>query len=339
MASLRIELPLVPAYKPEIEHIDYFESAVLEIIELNNYFHFEIADHPSIKPIITGIKNKSRDYYITIGKEWTSLLVFEAEIPDQPIETYFSTDSKYFDSTEEWISHYQSELIMDICMELFHLTIFSNIAKPGALKVSDGQVFLNGEKHSKTIKGYSILRETLDEINTLNWIKYKNLKIGDVIKWFRNNNFSYTRFSSCSTERALNAFSKLFMKDINNSVFHLLWALVGIETLFCNSKEGISTQIFEKTQVIFGELTSFKKKLKMMYNYRSRLIHGDVDFGPENYETIRDNEEKIQNELFDASILAVAILTGAIQELVLRNEIEFRFQYKLMQGDNLVKQP
>ncbi len=331
MTTVRIELPIIPASKMEIKHIDYFESAALELISLNKYFHFDIANHPKIIPTISGVTNTSREYYSVIGKVWTSAIIFDIEIPDKPVSSYFSIDSTYYESEEEWIDHYQAELIMDICLQLFHLTVFSNISKPGALKIAQGQVTLDGEKHSNTIKGYSIHRETLDEIKSLDWIKYKSLDLKEVIDWFRNNNFSYSRFSTNSTERALNAFTKLFSKNNDNIVFDLLWSLVGVETLFCDSKEGISQQIFDKTQVLFGELTSFKKKLKYMYNYRSRLVHGDLDFAPENYESIHDHEEKIEDEFFQASWLAVAILTGALQELVSRNITNFEFRYQLTQ--------
>ena len=40
MAKLEIGIPLQPAYKPEVHRIDYFESAVTDLIDLNLVLYF-----------------------------------------------------------------------------------------------------------------------------------------------------------------------------------------------------------------------------------------------------------------------------------------------------------
>lgn len=62
-----------------------------------------------------------------------------------------------------------------------------------------------------------------------------------------------------------------------------------------------------------------------MYNFRSRLVHGDINIPPNYYEYDDVEEEKFQDKLFDATVLAVAILTATLQELVFRNEAKLNF--------------
>lgn len=327
MAKLEIWIPLHPAYKPEVHRIDYFESAVMDLIDLNGKIIFEIPNHPVLVPGINRRINNSRGYYSDLGKTHSSAITFEIQIPDEPID-YRNFLSPVLTENEK-LNHYHSELILDICSEIFHLMIFSNLSKPAGIKARKGTVHLDGELYGETFPLISLHRETLDNLEQLNWIKYKELPLLQVIAWFKEHNFSFRRHSNCQTERTLNSFTKLFSENLKDLTHNLFWSLIGIEASFCNKKEGISQQIFDKTQVLFGEMTNYKKRLKMMYEFRSRLIHGDLDFSPENYSEEREEEEKFDTDLYQSTFLAIAILTCTIQELVHRNMKEFQFHYVL----------
>lgn len=327
MAKLEIGIPLQPAYKPEVHRIDYFESAVTDLIDLNGKIIFEIPDHPDLIPDIKRRIDDSRDYYLNLGKSYSSTLIFEIQIPDEPIN-YLNYLFPGLEENEK-LDKYYSDLIPYIRSEIFHLMIFSNLSKPAGIKARSGTVHLNGEFYIETFPLISLHRETLDALEQLNWIKYRELPLLQVITWFKEQKFSFKRHSSCQTERALNSFTKLFSENLEDLTHNLFWSLIGIEATFCNKKEGISQQIFDKTQVLFGEMTNYKKRLKMMYEFRSRLIHGDLDFSPENYFEDREEEQKFSTDLYQSTFLAIAILTCTIQELIHRNVRDFQFHYVL----------
>ena len=106
----------------------------------------------------------------------------------------------------------------------------------------------------------------------------------------------------------------------------LLWSLIGIEALYCSGKEGLSEQIFTKTQIFLGEIIDYKKKLKQMYDFRSRLIHGDLNIPPNHFY---DDDNPFRDQLFDSTVFAVAILTATLQKMVYENKKELNFKYKL----------
>lgn len=175
----------------------------------------------------------------------------------------------------------------------------------------------------------SIQRESLSDIENLKWPTYKNTKFIKVWEWFLKNEFSFEKHSKSNTERALNAFTHLFKDNHVDSVFDLFWSLIGIETLYCSGKEGLSEQIFNKTQVVLGELKDYKKRLKQMYDFRSRLIHGDLDIPPNHYDLNDKDEEQFQQSLYDSTILAVAILTATLQTMVNEDRKSVKFKYIL----------
>ena len=78
--TIKVKVPLTPAYKPEIFLIDYFESAISELIQLSGKIEFKVFGQVSIFPKITAVKNNSREYYTKCNKVWTSEVCFETVV-------------------------------------------------------------------------------------------------------------------------------------------------------------------------------------------------------------------------------------------------------------------
>ncbi|QOY36478.1 hypothetical protein AWH56_001945 [Anaerobacillus isosaccharinicus] len=78
-----------------------------------------------------------------------------------------------------------------------------------------------------------------------------------------------------STGRALSSFSFLLGKDYTNILFR---SVMGIEALYAKGTSSLQEQVREKSQLILGKQEAFKKVYTNMYNFRSRYIHGDLDF-------------------------------------------------------------
>ncbi len=328
MSIVSIDIKLQPALGFEIGRIDYFESIVHDFIDIGSSMRFNIHGIELKNIKISRTINKSRDQYLKIGKEFSSNLKIEIPIPTTAPSFYRKIDLSKL-SDEERKNQFREELILDICAEVQHLTILSNIAKPGAMKVRSAKCYLNNEFHSSAFKGYSLHRESLDYFEGLKWFEFQDMSIKNVLDWVDRNKISFQRISSNSTEIAINSFTQLFHEWKDSIVFDLFWALIGIEALYCTGKEALAKQIFEKTQVVLGEMSTFKKKLKEMYNFRSKLIHGSLNIAPVGYYTVDKEEEKIEEDAFESSCLAIAILTGSLQKLIIMDSSKFEFEHKL----------
>ncbi len=104
----------------------------------------------------------------------------------------------------------------------------------------------------------------------------------------------------------------------------LFWCMLGIETLYAKGNQGIGEQIRQKVKTILGEPKEFKKKITKLYEYRSKLIHGDLDFPAKFSDETYD--------IYDASHLdylgfAISILLSSIQVLIANDIDKFEFEF------------
>ncbi len=131
-----------------------------------------------------------------------------------------------------------------------------------------------------------------------------------------------------SIERALSALTYIY--DCY-SYEDLFYSMIGIEAIYVRSKEGILQQIKDKSKSIFGEPKDYMKRLKHMYNVRSRFIHGELNFPPR-YCPDGDTQEFFQfsdKEYFDALNMAQALLIASIQQFILMDTDEIEFELKV----------
>jgi len=325
--DLTICIPLVPAYTPQAHLSEYINKGIENILTLDKKIEIIIPDIGQFKMNVftatddPGIKNRF--------PYSDNILLFQISIPNtaDKIEIYHSHNEII--SPEERIELFKLNIVEEFKHQSFHLLVFSNIAFPGAIKTREGLVLVNKEIIDSFPSIYSIHRESLDDIKTLKWPTYKTLSIHQVCQWFESNHFSFRTHSKTKVARALNAFTYLFKHEPGNMAFDLFWSLIGVEALYCSSKDSISEQIYEKVQLVLGPVTESKKKIKGMYNFRSRLVHGDLDIPPNNFDYEDTDEEKFQTEMFEATIMAVAILTTTLQEIIIKNETDLKFKYVL----------
>jgi hypothetical protein len=326
--ELNIIVPLVPVYVPENHLSEYIDSAIKDILTLNGKIEINIEN---IGRFSLNVFSFTDEPFIEKAFPNTGdvVLVFRIVIPNTSNEIEISTTDDKIITPEERLSLFKHSIVHEFKFQVINLLVLSNIARPGGIKTRDGIVSLNRERFESFPSIYSIHRESLDDIKALKWPVYKSLDLLSVWQWIERNNFSFQSHSKTKVDRALNAFTYLFKDSPENMVFDLFWSLIGVEALYCSSKDGISEQIYEKVQLVLGPVTESKKKVKSMYNFRSRLVHGDIDIPPNHFDYWDTDEEKFQDELFDATILAVAILTATLQEIVFKNETSLNFKYIL----------
>lgn len=320
--------PIVQVYPVEEKYlVEYVDKGINDILTLDEKLEIEISGIGAFKINVFTLLD---DPPIKETFPFSShVIIFRLLVPNDANNIEISDSHDQPTSLEDRLALFKKHIAEEFKYQVFHLLVLSNIANPGAIKTREGLILLNREKYDSFPSIYSIHRESLDIIKALKWPTYKTLPILQIWDWFKTNNFSFHNHSKTKVSRALNAFTYLFNDDPGNLVFDLFWSLIGIEALYCTSKEGISEQIYEKVQLVLGPVNDSKKKIKNMYNFRSRLIHGDLDIPPNNFDYDDPDDEKFQKKLFDAAILAVAILTTTLQEMALQNRSDLNFRYGL----------
>jgi len=210
---------------------------------------------------------------------------------------------------------------------IYDLFVIANLARIGSLEIHDSCLIQDGRKHKKPFElNVSELRFALEFAQKIGWPKFHKSKIARTWKWALQRKGFLESFSDDATSRALNAFTHLF--KLNEGPVTLFWAIMGIEALYVRGREPKMEQVRERTQVLLGEQTSFKKKISEMYNFRSSFIHGDLDFpGRHLLHDAAPEVESHDTALNEATSLAIAVLTATIQVLISKNWDGLRFSY------------
>lgn len=107
--------------------------------------------------------------------------------------------------------------------------------------------------------------------------------------------------------------------------------MVGLEALYGRDQGGKTEQLLKKSELLLGERKSDKRALNSLYNFRSRLLHGDVNF-PLAYSQWDgvDGTDKFYTDVWKAEDLAVAVLWCSLQQLVVRKKSELNFMYEII---------
>jgi len=255
-------------------------------------------------------------------------LVFTIKLPIQKSERIFY-DKKGQRNTKT-INNFIINTAEEFEIQVTNFFLFLQIAKPLAFKTRKGDLFINKVLFQHFDEIISIHQESFEDIQVLKWPVYKSLKFKKVLDWSQKYQLSFDNIAQTKLGIALNAYSYLF--EYNTSyTLDLLWSLIGIESLYCSSKDGIADQIFERSQLVLGPITDFKKRLKSMYNFRSRFIHGDLMISSSIAQSfITEEVENFSEEFYQASILAIAILTASLQKMVEMDKSELSFKTVLV---------
>lgn len=206
---------------------------------------------------------------------------------------------------------------------VYDLMLAVNMARPGALELGQGTIILNDEErrepgHQLGEMGKGHLLQGAWRISrSLGWPEIKILGIRQVWEWANQQEGFSEGFGGGPTGRALNAFARRFGSNGQDDAANLLWALVGIEALYTEGQGSLQQQVNEKSQAFLGEMTQHKKKINRMYDFRSRFVHGDLDFsGKLVVGDAAEDYQRHNHELRETVIFAEAILVATLQRLV-----------------------
>lgn len=218
------------------------------------------------------------------------------------------------------------------------ILILSNISRVGSIELLDSIVIQDGRlleySHLPPMDAWPLQR-AVDLAESINWPKLRTIDFVDVWTWANKHITVINGFDNTSIGRAVSAFSRLFQQARDDEAMQLLWALIGIEALYVKGKVSIMEQVREKIQVFLGKQESHKKKINEMYEFRSRFMHGDLDF-PGLYllhDALPEVERYNKNQM-EAVDTAIAILAATLQEIITRDWAGLEFFYSVADIDN-----
>lgn len=219
--------------------------------------------------------------------------------------------------------HYGDTFYADAYMSRLALLITLSYATP--------IVFLRGIvlENEKQIGETDFVQNSLDSAYRhsyeLKWPSFEGPGLQKTLDWMIKYDIRLYGSSNGLASRALNAYSQVFNSDMfEKDTPHLFWCMLGIEALYAKGSNGVSDQIRQKIQLVLGEPIDFKKKLSKLYGYRSRLVHGDIDF-PAKFSIDHQNFER---EYWDYTAFATSLLLASLKLLVIQDIGHFIFDYR-----------
>lgn len=262
----------------------------------------------------------SSEYFKNVNEEIKELQEQYPNFKTDFISEYLDIQIKLKNQEhEEIFGKFSIELILNKLSLLIHLSYTTKI------DFLYGLIFSSKKKYlGETEIILSSLDFAYEHALKVKWPTIKNITLKTTIDWFTKNNLHTDYNSKNKLHRAVNAFSYLFSKLHEKDSSNLFWVMVGIEALLAEGSSNILNQIKTKSSLILGHPVEYKKKLDKLYDYRSRLVHGDFDF-PAKFSSDYDTFEE---EYWDYLSFATSILIALIRELIRTGKNEFLFEYK-----------
>lgn len=218
---------------------------------------------------------------------------------------------------------------------IHRLIVAANISHVGLLPSDKGVlVSKNGINEIESTSNVQSLAWAKEYALSLGWPSIKTLSISDAWDWISTQKGFIEGFGASPTGRSLNALTHL-LRPVNSidEGTELFWSLVGLEALYTKGNSGLQQQVKEKSQTLLGPQDSHKKEIGRMYDFRSRFVHGDLDFfGAHPSEETIEKQEKHRRNLVDSVNLAQSMLVATLQTLIVRGWDEPDFYYQVKAG-------
>jgi hypothetical protein len=216
--------------------------------------------------------------------------------------------------------------------------IVANLCILGSINFRNSLVFFNNKCTDIKLERMDVwpLQRAFQLIDKIKWPENTNINFSIGWEWLQSHHYINV-FIKNKTSRALNAFSRIFTfyQREKDEAIYLLWALIGIEALYVEGKASIMEQVRGKIFTLFGEQKSYKKLIGDMYNFRSRFVHGDIDFPGFGFMyDAMDDYIKYTEEQEETVNIAIAILASTLQYIIKKDWSGIEFSYTVKGKDN-----
>lgn len=225
------------------------------------------------------------------------------------------------------VLEFNQAMIYEIFNKRIQDLIFAcNIANFGSVSIEEYIIFQDQKLYiiggGKT--DYNILFEARHKGEIWQYPNLSEISLDKVWNWLINREDFLEGYSQSAITRALLNLIEVAHSEDNVKLFR---AVMGIEALYTKSKNNLMEQVREKTQILLGTQTNFKKLYSKMYELRSKFIHGELNFPTKINVEFSKRHESYMEDLNEATYFAVLLLGASIQKLVIKDWHEIHFEY------------
>ncbi len=344
IAYLAIPMPSQEPFEKETQKTRKVLYAMLdELCGLSEQVEFDFEHFGVFKPTISLLEDRESNKRII--RLFGDQAILECEFLKTTITVPFSIDevpinAKLEPSTDTRQRSICEFLIRESFMkQISNMLIAANLAHVGSIELKNSIIIQDDVQQEYAqippMDSWSLQR-SVELSEKIGWPKLQIIDFLKIWKWLnRHEDFFKKGFSNSPMGRALSAFSHIFEYSTRDEPMQLLWALIGVESLYVKGQMALLEQVREKTQILLGSQEGYKKKIVRMYDFRSRFVHGDLNF-PSSYPLI-DDYEIFGEDLLESISLAVAILVATIQEIIQRDWSGLEFTYSAINPINPTK--
>lgn len=195
-----------------------------------------------------------------------------------------------------------------------------NIARPGVLKLGGGICLMDDRPVLQTGPILHGIDVAFREATERGWPDFLELDPVDTWKWAIRQRGFLDGTSDTPIGRALTAYSNLFGEAFSNGeIEELVWSLIGLEALYTRNEGSVLNQIVENCALLVPGANEYKKKIKKLYGFRSRLLHGQKNIPNKfNADHATPEIERIRESHYATRLLGTAVLVASLQCLVHR---------------------
>jgi hypothetical protein len=213
------------------------------------------------------------------------------------------------------------------------IILAASIASPGALDPVEVVYSVDGQVRNTAFPRLGG-GEARKEAKKKGWPPLAELSVATCLQWLYRIPGFVEGVPSGPLGRAITALSQISPLGEPESSAALMWCMVGLEALYTRGKEGIASQLLEKAQVLLGPVGRDRKAFRGLYDYRSRFVHGGLDF-PLSYTPYDGLDAFLdaQLNLYDNELLAEALLLATLQAMVTRDLMDLHFRWELVEPD------
>ncbi|PHM19492.1 MAG: hypothetical protein CK604_11800 [Curvibacter sp. PD_MW3] len=290
--------------------------------------HIRVVNDPSQEPLLASIwqpPSQFRQY---------RLIVFEVD-GHQCVKDFLrnveASEAANF-SAEEIVSLSERHALTCLQLEINTFLLLANILRPGSLSAEHGYAFVKNKQAETTPPFFAEhLFYAVEASQRLGWPKFFKPDLLQGWNWLRDSGALADGIGVGHLGRALAAVSHLTASDLKKtSSIELVWILLGLEALYSRSNVGMKEQLLAKTEALLGPRTENKKAFGVVYDFRSRLLHGDVDLPLRftEFDAVKKFED-FHAELSRNEDLALAVLLATLQWMVVNNTTQLNFTYAL----------
>jgi hypothetical protein len=342
MLNLKLVLPMMAPFPVEEALSCLHDEALAELETLatlkpldatfgGSNVRISVFDDPSQEPLLTDLWEAPYEV-----RQYRFLVL---EIDGQTCADSIRRDidaSADLRFTEQGAIHLAETIAIDhLKFEANAVLLLANILRPGSLSAETGYAFVGSAQVGQTSPFFAEhLFWAVDTSKQLGWPKLSKVDFSCGWNWLHRSEALVDGIGVGRLGRALAALSHLTATSLNTtSSIDLVWILLGLEALYSKGNIGLKEQLLGKSEALLGKRTENKKAFGSVYDFRSRLLHGDVDL-PLRF-TEFDGAKKYEDfhtELARNEDLALAVLIATLQWMMANNTTSLKFEYALATG-------